>query len=288
VTAIDASVLAPPVVAPPVAAAPAPATVAEAAEPATAVEPTPQGADLQTGLTEMNDGRPGAEANQDTGSINGVTQVQAVAEAAPPLTADDVRNEMARSANERAAVEAEMARLNLAVTASYALIGGLLLLLVLVLAKLLVMKSRNTAALKALAKATAPSKPGAAKHANANVVKSAAPAIADKAPETMFTSAAARAAEKPEEQTQAEALPIAPLAPAPAPIAQTSALSIVPDDVPPQAPAPANDRPSDDEPINRLAELSRLRASGMLTESEFTQLKSAIIATVSRNTVQSP
>ncbi len=81
VTAVDASVLSPPV-----AAAPTPTTVAEATELAPGVEPTPQGADLQTGLTETNDGRLNADGDQHTGSIQGVTQVQAVAEATPPLT----------------------------------------------------------------------------------------------------------------------------------------------------------------------------------------------------------
>jgi hypothetical protein len=282
VTAVDASVLSPPV-----AAAPAPLVTAEAAESAPAAEPTPQGADLQTGLPETSDGRPNAEGNQDTGSIDGVAQVQAVAEATP-LTADDVRNEMTRSANERAAVEAEIARLNFAVTASYALIGGLLLLLVLVLVRLLVLKSRNKAALKALAAATAPSARGASVSSIAKVVGSGTPAILHKAPDNAIAPTAANAAEKPAEQTQGDALPGATLAPASEPIEQAGTLSIVPDDVPEQTPAPAIDRPNDDEPIRRLTELSKLRASGMLTESEFDQLKSAIVASVSRNTVQSP
>ena len=281
VTAVDASVLSPPV-----AATPAPTTIAEAAEPTPAVEPPPQGADLQTGLTEANDGRPNADGNQDTGSIDGVTQVQAVAEATP-LTADAVRNEMARSANERAAVEAEIARLRFAVTAAYGLIGGLLLLLVAVFVRLLVLKSRNKAALKALA-ATAPSALGASTSSITKVVESGTPAIVHKRSDSANAPTAANAAEKPAEQTQVDALPSAPLAPASGPIEQTSTLSIVPDDVPEQAPAPAIDRPNDDEPIKRLTELSKLRASGMLTESEFSQLKSAIIASVSRNTVQSP
>lgn len=282
VTAVDASGLSPPV-----AAAHAPTTVAEATDLAPGVEPTPQDADLQTGLTETNDGRLNADGDQHTGSIQGVTQVQAVAEATPPLTADDVRNEITRSAKERAAVEAEMARLNLAVTASYALIGGLLLLLVLVLAKLLILKSRNKAALKALAKATTPSARGASASSIAKVAESGTPAIVQKAPESVFASAAARAAEKPA-QPQAEPLPAAPLAPASGPIEPTSTLSIVPDDVPEPTPVVATDGPDDSEPIKRLAELSKLRASGMLTESEFSQLKSAIIASVSRNAVQSP
>lgn len=288
VTAVDTSVLSPPV-----AATPAPTTVA-AAESTPAAEPPPQGADLQTGVTETNDGRPDAGGNQDTGSIEGVTQVQAVADATP-LTADAVRNEMTRSANERAAVQAEMARLRFAVSAAYGLIGGLLLLLVVLFVRLLVMKSRNKAALKALAAATAPSSMGASMSLRAKAGDSEAPAIVSempvivpKVPESANVSAAAIAVDTPSEQTQGDALSSAPLAPAPEPIEQTNALSIVPDDVPPQTPVPANDRPNDDEPINRLAELSRLRASGMLTESEFTQLKSAIIATVSRNTVQSP
>jgi hypothetical protein len=59
------------------------------------------------------------------------------------------------------------------------------------------------------------------------------------------------------------------------PVVPTASLSIVPDDVPEQ---PELARPSQDGSIDRLAELSRLRAGGMLTESEFNQLKSAIIA----------
>jgi len=283
VTAVDTSVLSPPV-----AAAPTPPAVAEGAEPAPAVEPTPQGAGVQTGLTEANDGRPGAEGHQDAGGIDGVAQVQAVADATPPLTADDVRNEITRSANERAAVEAEMARLNFAVAASYALIGGLLLLLVLVLAKLLVLKSRNRAALKALAAATAPSKLGASKNSSAKVAQTGAPVVAHKASDNTNVPAAATAAENPAEPAQVNVLPAAPLAPASGAIEQTSAMSIVPDDAPEQAPAAGIDRPNDDEPVKRLAELSKLRASGMLTESEFSQLKSAIIASVSQNTVQSP
>ena len=281
VTAVDVSVLSPPV-----AATPAPTTVAEAAEPTRAVEPPPQGADLQTGLTEMNDGRPDTGGTQEPGGIDGVAQVQAVADAAP-LTADAVRNEIARSASERAAVEAEMARLRFAVTAAYGLIGGLLLLLVVLLVRLLVMKSRNKAALKALA-ATTPSSLGASTSSMAKAAENGTPVVVAKAPESANVPAAAIAADKPAEQTQVDALPSAPLAPASEPIEQTSALSIVPDDVPPPVPAPTSERPGDEEPINRLAELSRLRTSGMLTESEYSQLKAAIIATVSRNTVQSP
>ncbi len=114
------------------------------------------------------------------------------------------------------------------------------------------------------------------------------PAIVPTAPESAYAPAFAKAADKPAEQFQGDALPSTPFAPVPEPIEQTNTLSIVPDDVPPQASAPAIDPPSDDESIDRLAELSKLRASGMLTESEFNQLKSAIIASVSRNTVQSP
>ncbi len=150
VTAVDASVLAPPV-----AATQAPTALAEAGASTPAVEPPPQGADLQTGLTEAKDGRPLAESGED-GRIDGATQAQAVADATP-LTADSVRSEIARSANERAAAEAEIARLRFAVAAAYGLIGGLLLLLIGVFVKLLVLKSRNKAALKALA-ATTPSR----------------------------------------------------------------------------------------------------------------------------------
>ena len=63
VTAVDASVLSPPV-----AATPAPTALAEAVAPTPAVEPPPQGSDLQTGLTETKTARPMPTVIQDAGA----------------------------------------------------------------------------------------------------------------------------------------------------------------------------------------------------------------------------
>jgi hypothetical protein len=77
---------------------------------------------------------------------------------------------------------------------------------------------------------------------------------------------------------------------------QTTSLSIVPEDSPEPHDAPAVARstqddatdPSKDDSIQRLAELAKLRASGMLTDSEFNQLKSAIIASVAGSQPAAP
>jgi hypothetical protein len=285
---VDASVLSPPV-----AAAPAPLVTAEAAESAPAAEPTPQGADLQTGLPETSDGRPNAEGNQDTGSIDGVAQVQAVAEATP-LTADDVRNEMTRSANERAAVEAEMARLRFAVGVAYSLIVGLLLLLLAVFVRLLFLKRRNRVGDKAPATVVAASRAGMPSSLNTSAAENRLPAMfhttpnaTAKASDDAGAPAATNASDTQTEQTQANGR-LSPAVASSGAEEHTSSLSIVPDDVSEQAPAGEVEHPIDEEPINRLTELSKLRARGMLTDSEFSQLKSSIIASVSRNTVQSP
>ena len=77
------------------------------------------------------------------------------------------------------------------------------------------------------------------------------------------------------------------------PMVQTASLSIVPEDAPEQhdaSPAVARTLQDDakDDSIQRLAELSKLRASGMLTDSEFNQLKAAIIASVAGNQPAAP
>jgi hypothetical protein len=64
---------------------------------------------------------------------------------------------------------------------------------------------------------------------------------------------------------------------------EQSGLSIVPNDIPDRAETAAHDAPASDDPVQRLVELAKLRASGMLTESEFNQLKASIIAATARD-----
>jgi hypothetical protein len=72
------------------------------------------------------------------------------------------------------------------------------------------------------------------------------------------------------------------------PVVQTNSLSIVPDDVPEHPVVRDEPRPADDGSIQRLAELSKLRASGALTEAEFNQLKAAIITSVAGHQPTAP
>ena len=75
----------------------------------------------------------------------------------------------------------------------------------------------------------------------------------------------------------------APLAPA-ALEEQGAALSIVPN-LPEHSGAGGSEHLAANDPIARLMELAKLRASGMLTESEFNQLKASIIASTVRDSV---
>ena len=63
---------------------------------------------------------------------------------------------------------------------------------------------------------------------------------------------------------------------------QTAALSIVPN-LPEPSNAGGSEHLAGNDPIARLVELAKLRASGLLTESEFNQLKASIIASTTRD-----
>ena len=173
--------------------------------------------------------------------------------------------------------------------AAYGLIGGLLLLLVAVFVRLLVLKSRNKAGSKTPAGIATDNLAGARSSLIPKAVETRRAGDCSHGVRPMrVRRSSPKAAEMPAEPTLAADHLGAALVPASAHEAQTGTVSLVPDDVSEQATAPEADRPIEDEPVKRLSELSRLRANGMLTESEFDQLKSAIIASVSRNTVQSP
>ena len=111
---------------------------------------------------------------------------------------------------------------------------------------------------------------------------------------TVFDSpVAARAAASTRRDSEPPAAPshdapdANPAPPSPAAMEEQSALSIVPDDPPEAVETVAHDAPANDDPVQRLVELSKLRASGMLTESEFNQLKASIIAATARDNAAS-
>lgn len=288
ITAVDTSAMSPPV-----ATTPAPTAVAEAAEPKPVAErPTP-GATLQTDPADAKDGGADAEAAQDDGRIVAATQVQAAADAAPPAI-DTARKETAQSANDRAVAETEIARLKFAVGVAYSLIGGLLLLLLALFVRLLVLKSRSRAGHKASAAIASGKLAGVSSNLNMRVDERRLPPIVLNASDGASAPVAIIVPDKPAEQIPAHDPASPALASASAAEQQASAVSLVPDDVSEPAAVGEIDHSVDEnhsigeEPVKRLTELSKLRASGMLTESEFNQLKSAIIASVSQNPAPSP
>ena len=69
---------------------------------------------------------------------------------------------------------------------------------------------------------------------------------------------------------------------APAGLEEQAAASIVPN-LPEHSGAGGSEYLAPNDPVARLLELAKLRASGLLTESEFNQLKASIIASASRD-----
>ena len=339
ITAVDTSVLSPPV-----AAAPAqPSVVADAHESDPPFETSTESSTepAQVTLADAKDSVPDTDRAPDIARMDLPSDVQAVAAAAPPLAATSDTAPI--SANARAAADAEIARLRFAVGVAYSLIGGLLLLLTVVFVRLLIEKRRRRLDRQARGAASfAPAPAGTARApAQGRTSPQAMPQAAPQAAKaTVPPAPVALARDAPVEQARTAAAPnhapvaaatIAPAAaplttasipvpaaasiaptssttptpapmPAPAPLVpagvsepmvQTASLSIVPEDAPEQHDAPPavartlQDDAKDDS-IQRLAELSKLRANGMLTDNEFNQLKSAIIASVAGNQPAAP
>lgn len=305
ITAVDTSVLSPPVAATPA----SPPAVADA--PASSPETEPSTEHGQTTLADAGDNTPASEPTVDVPRLNAPPEVQATADAAPTALAGE---STPQTANERAAADAEIARLRFAVGVSYSLIGGLLLLLAAVFGRLLIEKRRLRLERQARGSAPATSfAPASGNKARLPVEAMIPPQPSAQAPKAAVVPAAApvtvaRHAATPAEQVHSNVPPnAAPVvsAPAPmpapastisqpdpaaasAPVVQTGSLSIVPEDALDHLEAPEIARATQDDSIQRLAELSKLHASGALTETEFNQLKSAIIATVSGTHPASP
>ena len=343
ITAVDTSALSPPVAATPV----PPSVVADAHESNPPFEPSTESSTAPGPIT-LADAKVGvadADSASDSARMNSPADVQAVAAAAPPLAA--TRDTAPISANERAAADAEIARLRFAVGVAYSLIGGLLLLLTAVFIRLLIEKRRRRLDRQAGGAASyAPAPAGTARApAQGRPSPQGSPqAVPQTAKATVPPAAAAvaLARDAPVEQARTAAAPNHALSPAPIaapvppaaaplptasipvpaaasvaptsstaptsaptpapapsvpagvsePMVQTASLSIVPEDALEQHDAPAVARTLEDDAkddsIHRLAELSKLRATGMLTDDEFNQLKSAIIASVAGSQPAAP
>ena len=323
-TAVDASVLSPPVAdAPPpkpVAESPspepAPAQVATAAEPPSGtsrvrteiVDPTVRATETPQpdGKAEPQVAEPPAkvESEKVEPPVN-VAQVDVESTKAETARFDVQAAETKGTgvAGEASGINNELGRLRTATRLAFAIVAGLLIALVATLLMIFGRRKRaNNAMLAANAKrgsvATAVPSP------SVSPAEAAGPRLPTYAPaagggpstvvHTVFDSpVAARAAattrrvSEPPAVSSHDAPDADPAPPAPAAMEEQSQLSIVPDDPPDAVETVAHDPPATDDPVQRLVELAKLRASGMLTESEFNQLKASIIAATARENAAS-
>ena len=317
-TAVDASVLASPPVADapppkPVADSPSPESAAAPAQVATAAEP-PSGTGRvrteivdpkaqQTGTPEK--AAPHVAATEPPAPANAPQPIveSAKAEATAAEPANTMKPEPARlevqtaeaqntgAVGEAGATDEELARLRTATRLAFAIVAALLIALV---ATLLMMFGRRKRASNAMLAAKRGSMAASMPAPSVSAADAAGPRLPTYAPtleggpstvvHTVFDSpVAARAvnARRDDEATTAPAPDLTEADPAPlspAAMEEQSGLSIVPSDPPDRAEITAQD-----DPVQRLVELAKLRANGMLTESEFNQLKASIIAATARD-----
>ncbi len=294
VTAVDASVLTPPV------AATSPAPPSAESEPPTAEAQSPAlAAESEPATPSPAASTPSGRVRAETAAVNDDDQAATPKAQAPVVTSDvqaqakveQVRFEEPATTATTAptGAEAEIARLKSATRIAYSIVAGLIFALAagLWLAWKRRARAREAAAVAlaaeraklgkleaAMSAASFKAADGRPQPQDAKTIESGIFSIVQN---TFDGSAATTGNGRGDGATPLPGSAPAAAAPLVPAGVEDAALSIVPGDPPERADAGAAN-PADSDPVSRLIELAKLHSSGLLTESEFAQLKASIMA----------